>query len=144
MWCARKAFIHYDKLNNLQAVHLPWGRFFISMASWVMYVKIFSNLSSSLSLCFSGFHLRISPASLNSMQYKDTFLPTDRLDDRKICIQTYFHFSKNEAQHSKIYFCQNSNLPIILELVPGDRGFFQNIMFLIRHPFRLKDSKEYK
>lgn len=30
---AIKAFFHYDKLNNLQIVCLPRGRFFISMVS---------------------------------------------------------------------------------------------------------------
>lgn len=82
----RKAFIHYDKLNKLQAVHLPWGGFFISMASWVMYVQIFSNLFGLLSLYFSGFHLRISPASFNSIQYRNTLLSIDRYTYRHISI----------------------------------------------------------
>ena len=69
---AIKAFFHYDKLNNLQIVCLPWGGFFISMVRWMMYVQIFSNLSGSPSLCFSEFHLRISPASFNSIQYRNT------------------------------------------------------------------------
>lgn len=114
-----KILYPFWQTEHLQAVHLPWGGFFISMASWVMYVQIFSNLSGLLSFCFSEFHLSISPGSFNSIQYRNTLRETET---------DLFLFFKNnnEAKYYKIYVfvrIKNSNLPTILEWVPDDNFF---------------------